>query len=134
MESFRTSAKTVRIEVNDNGYCVELNTSSDLWLKSYLDFAQEAQENARKRGEALKGTDDVDAMINSAIGLDEDLKNGFDKLFGEGSYKETFGYDLVGAEYVVEFLEACMPYIEKRVEQRTKALDKYSPNKTGGAR
>ena len=134
MEQFRTGAKVVKINVNDDGYCIELNTSSDLWIKRFLDFCKDAHNSAEKRGKSLQETEDVEAMIDIAIALDTDIKDGFEKLFGDGSYIETFGSELVGAEYVVEFLEACLPYIEKRVEQRTKALDKYSPTKTGGAR
>ena len=131
MESFRSGAKVVRLNVNDDGYCVELKTSSDVWLKQFLDFAKEAQRSAQKRGEALQNTDDVDAMIDSAIEFDKELKDGFAVLFGSEAYEETFGSDLVGAEYIVEFLEACMPFIEKRVEQRANALDKYAPKRGG---
>ena len=134
MEQFRTGAKAVKINVNDDGYCVELKTSSDVWLKAFMDFVLGAQKNADERQKALDSTDDDIEKIDQIIAFDEDVKAGFEELFGAGSYIETFGAELVGAEYIIEFLDACMPFIEKRVEQRTKALNKYSPDKTGGAR
>ena len=134
MDSFRTGAKVVKINVNDDGYCIELHTSSDAWLKSFLDFSKMAQEKAMERGKAMNATDDIEEKINHVIAFDKEIKEGFEQLFGEKSYEETFNSDLVGAEYIVEFLEACMPYIEKRINERSKALDKYNPSKTGGAR
>ena len=77
---------------------------------------------------------DVDTVIEHLLEFDEEIKAGFIKLFGDDSYKETFGSDLVGVEYIAEFLEACIPFIEKRLDERKKAYDKYSPSKTGGAR
>lgn len=130
--SFRTSAKVVRLNVNDDGYCVELHTSSDVWIKKFLDFARNLDDKNKKHLEALKGVDDVDENIRHILEFDNEIKEEFAVLFGDGAYEETFGSDLVGVEYIVDFIEACMPYIQKRVEERNKAFDKYSP-KTGGA-
>ena len=132
METFRTGAKVVRLNVNDDGYCVELNVSSDLWIKRFLDYANEMYESEKKHTTGIG--DDVDAQIAALVALDEDAKAGFKRLFGEESYEEVFGQELVGIEYVIEFLEACIPYVEKRIDHREKAMDKYSPDKTGGAR
>ena len=133
MESFRSGVKVVRLNVNDDGYCVELHTSSDAWLKKFLDFARSLEEKNNKHLEALKGNDDVDLSIQHILEFDGEIKEEFTKLFGEGAYEATFGSDLVGVEYIIEFIEACMPYIQKRVDARAKAFDKYNPNKTGGA-
>ena len=134
MEQFRTSSQVVKINVNDDGYCVELHTSSDVWLKAFMDFLTTATKNAESRQEAFDKTDDDMEKINQVIAFDQDVKDGFVALFGEGAYEETFCSELVGAEYVVEFLNACMPYIEKRISTREKALKKYDPAKSGGAR
>lgn len=131
---FRTSAKVIRLNVNDDGYCVELNVSNDVWLKAFLDFAMDAEEKSKARAEKINETDDISEKINHIVEFDKDLKAGLERLFGEGSYVEIFGSDLVGAEYVVEFLEACMPYVEERIKQREKAFEKYSPDKAGGSR
>lgn len=130
---FRTSAKVVRLNVNDDGYCIELHTSSDAWLKRFLDFARTLEEKNNKHMEALKGNDDVDENIRHILEFDGEIKEEFVKLFGDGAYEATFGSELVGIEYIVEFIDACMPFIQKRVDERSKAFDKYNPGKTGGA-
>ena len=134
MESFRSNATVVRINVNDDGYCVELPVANDVWIKTFADFLTDAKRKAGERQAAISNTDDDMEKIDQLIGFDEDIKAGFGKVFGEDAYKEIFGSDLVGVEYVIEFLEACMPYVEKRVEHRNKAFEKYSPDKTGGVR
>jgi len=131
---FRTSAKVVRLNVNDDGYCIELHTSSDAWIKRFLDFARNLEKKNEKHKNALTGVDDVDEHIKHLLEFDGEIKEEFVNLFGEGAYEETFGSELVGVEYIVEFIDACMPFIQKRVEDRNKAFEKYSPDKTGGAR
>jgi len=131
---FRTSAKVVRLNVNDDGYCIELHTSNDAWLKRFLDFAQNLEKKNKAHMDALNGVDDADEHIKHLIEFDGEIKGEFASLFGDGAYEETFGADLVGVEYIVEFIDACMPFIQKRVDERNKAFEKYSPNKTGGAR
>ena len=133
MESFRTNAKVIRLNVNDDGYCVELNVSSDVWIKAFLEFSINLEKKSKESVERIKATDDVSEQVDHILEFDEELKKGIETLFGEGSYIEIFGTELVGAEYVAEFLEACMPYVEKRVEQREKAFAKYNPDKKGGA-
>lgn len=130
---FRTSAKVVRLNVNDDGYCVELHTSSDVWLKQFLDFARNLDEKNNKHLEALKDNDSVDERIKHILEFDGEIKEEFAKLFGDGAYEATFGSELVGVEYIVEFIEACLPFVQKRVDDRSKAFDKYDPKKTGGA-
>lgn len=134
MDSFRSGAKAVRLNVNDDGYCIELHVSNDAWLKRFLDFARNIDDKNSEHAKALKDNDDIDTHIEHMLAFDEEIKTEFEAMFGEGSYYEVFGSDIVGPEYIIEFLEACMPYIEKRAEQRMKALDKYSPSKTGGAK
>lgn len=134
MEQFRTGAKSVKLNVNDDGYIIELHVSNDAWLKRFLDFAKNIEEKNKAHANALAGNDDLDAHIEHVLSFDREIKKEFEDMFGEGSYVEVFDSDLVGPEYIVEFLEACMPYIEKRVNQRTQALEKYSPNKKGGAK
>lgn len=134
MEQFRTGAKSVKLNVNDDGYIIELHVSNDAWLKRFLDFAKNIEDKNKAHAEALKNNEDIDAHIEHILKFDEEIKAEFEDMFGNGSYVETFNSELVGPEYVLEFLEACMPYIEKRVDQRTKALEKYNPNKTGGAK
>lgn len=133
MESFRTNAKVIKLNVNDEGYCVELQVSNDVWIKAFLDFAIDAEKKSKDRLEMIKATDDISEKVSHVVEFDKELKAGIAKLFGEGAYEQIFGADLVGAEYVVEFMDACMPYIEERVEQREKAFSKYSADKTGGA-
>lgn len=133
MESFRTNAKVVRLNVNDDGYCIELQTSNDAWIKRFLDFAKSLEAKNKAHIDALRGTDDIDENIRHLLEFDGEIKEEFAKLFGEGAYEKTFGSDLVGIEYIIEFLDACIPYIQKRIDARSKAFDKYSPNRVGGA-
>lgn len=129
---FRTSARTVRIDVNDDGYIVEVPVSDDGWIKRFLDYAE--RMNTLNEKHMIAAQEDESKSVMEAVMFAQEVKDGFTELFGHGAYEATFGCDIAGVEYVVEFLNYIMPYIEKRVEDRNKILNKYSPYRIGGAR
>lgn len=129
---FRSSAKTVKIDVNDDGYIVTVPISDDGWLKRFLDYAERMGELNEKHKQAAQT--DERKSVTEALAFSKEVKVGFVELFGAGAYEATFGCDLVGVEYVVEFLDYIMPFVEQRVEDRKKILAKYSPDRVGGAR
>lgn len=131
-EKIRVAVDKVELEVNDNGDIIVLPVSDERFIKRMYDFANAIQ----KKSEELNFIDDnnTEAIINGDIELHESIKTGFDELFGSGAYTKVFGTDIVvGAEYVMDFINQCSPYIQKHMDERSKRLKKYSADRTGSS-
>ena len=131
---FRSDSAVVKLNVNDDGFCVKLFVGDDGWIKRFLDFLLFVEEKNKEHEKALSGVDDVEKHLAHMLEFDNEIKESFDGLFGENAYAETFGVELAGVEYIIEFLDACIPYVESRVEKRNKAFEKYNSSRTGGAK
>ena len=97
-----------------------------------MKFADSLQERAKVYNEVDET--DIIGIIQSNTAFHEGVREEFDKLFGARSYEKVFGKDiLVGAEYVLEFINACLPHIFEHQKNRVDKLSKYSPDRTGSA-
>lgn len=128
---FRSSAKNVTLNVNDEGGVVVLKVSDDGWVGRFSEYITRIEKKSKEHAEAAG--EDSRKNIEETVKLALDCKEGFDDLFGEGAYQAVFDTNLVGVEYVLEFIEAVMPYIEERMNKRKEMVKKYDPNRTGGA-
>lgn len=128
---FRTSASNIVLNVNDNGGVVVLPVSDEGWIEKFMDYLKTIEQKSKERSE--EAGDDSNKNIIESVLLARECKDGFDAVFGEGAYDAVYGMELVGVEYIIEFIEACIPYIEKRLEKRNSILTKYNPERTGGA-
>ena len=133
-EKFRTSAETINIEVNDAGDIIQLPLSDEAFIKRFYDFTNAIQQKGDELSEEkLSGMEDSEKIILD-INYHEFLKAEFEKLFGEKSYEKVFGDNvLVSVEYVMEFIEACMPYITQHTQKRIEKFSKYSANRQGSS-
>ena len=128
---FRTSAKNITLNVNDEGGVVVLPVSDEGWIKRFTDYLKMIEEKSKERTERAAG--DNEKSIEETYGLAMDCKSGFNALFGEGAYEAVYGTELVGVEYIIEFIEYCVPFIEERMEKRNTMLKKYDASRMGGA-
>lgn len=131
-EKIRVNVETVELEVNDNGDTIVLPVSDERFISNLYTFANSISEKAEKIHEL--GKSDVSAFVKADIELHNSLKEEFTTLFGEGSYEKVFGSDIVvGAEYVLDFLDQCLPYFTKHIQGRMERLSKYNANRTGSS-
>lgn len=127
----RVNVDVVTLEVNDNGDTVVLPVSDERFAKRLYDYAEKSGDRAQEL-ENLNG--DKKDIIMENIKFHEELKVGFDDLFGAGAYTKVFGEDIVvGAEYIIDFLNQCIPFIETHVKNRAKKLNKYSADRVGSS-
>lgn len=131
-EKIRVNIEKIELEVNDNGDIIVLPVSDERFIQRMYDFTQGVQ----KKSEEISFIDkkNTEALVKADIELHEYIKSEFITLFGEGSYEKVFGEDIVvGAEYVLDFIGQCTPFIESYLEKRNKKLSKYSANRTGSS-
>lgn len=128
----RVPVDVVTLEVNDNGDTIVLPVSDERFIKRLYDFSDKVE----KESEKLKFIDqnDIAAVVKGDIELHEMIKVEFTNLFGEGSYEKVFGEDIiVGAEYVLDFISQCTPYIKTHMESRKTKLNKYNADRVGSS-
>ena len=131
-EKIRVNVEKIELEVNDNGDIIVLPVSDERFIQRLFVFANEIS----KKSEEMSFIDkkDVSKYVQADIELHNTIKKEFDELFGVGSYEKVFGEDIVvGAEYVFEFLDQCMPYINEHIKRRESKLNKYNANRTGSS-
>lgn len=128
---FRTSAKTLRIDVNDDGDIVEIPINDSEWMRKYCDYLDMADRKSKEHAAAVQKEEDN--ILHSVL-FDREMRDGFNDVFGEDAYTKVFGASLVGVEYIVEFLEYLEPFIEERVQRKKNIMNKYSADRVGGAR
>lgn len=123
----------VELEVNDAGDIIKLPLSDELFMKKFYDFAKNIQAKATELDKVNEDNDiDISNKIDKDIEFHEFLKTEFNGLFGERSYEKVYGEDyLVGVEYVLQFIDACTPYIEKHTQKRLDKFSKYSADRQG---
>jgi len=134
-DKFRSNVEVIELEVNDDGYIVKLPVSDERFNQCFYEFTDNVQKKANEFETSIKN-EDLDSLekIKIDVIFHEYLKSEFEQLFGPGSYEAIFGKDvLVGVEYVLEFIEACLPYIEKHTKNRIDKFNKYSADRTGSS-
>lgn len=128
----RVNVEVIELEVNDNGDTIKLPVSDEMFMKRLYDFIDRVSEESKKLDNL--DLEDIAGTIEKDIQFHEMIKEQFNILFGDKAYEKVFGSDIVvGAEYILEFLEQCMPYIQKYVDKREQRLTKYSANRVGSS-
>ncbi|MBO4543877.1 MAG: hypothetical protein J5725_11945 [Bacteroidales bacterium] len=131
-EKIRVNVEKIELEVNDNGDTIILPVSDERFIQRLYDFSKNVQQKAEEIGYIDKNN--IEALVDADIALHEYIKDEFKGLFGDGSYEKVFGEDIVvGAEYVLEFINQCTPFIQNYLEKRNKKLSKYSADRTGSS-
>ena len=131
-EKIRVNVEKVELEVNDAGDIIVLPVSDERFLQKLYSFSSKISHKSEEMSYIDK--ENISALIQGDIELHENIKSGFDELFGEDAYRKVFGDDIVvGAEYVIDFIDQCMPYIQKHIENRDKKFSKYSANRVGSS-
>ena len=127
----RVPHDVVTLEVNEKGETITLPVSDERFTQKLMTFATEAQERAESVKNVSDSTDIMEVVDSNLEFLDY-LRTEFDVLFGEGAYEKVYGPDiLIGADYILEFLDQILPYIQKSMEKRATKLNKYNANRVG---
>lgn len=128
----RVDVEVVELEVNDKGDTIKLPVSDELFIKKLYNFTAKIAEDAKELENLDK--DNILEAVDKDIKFHESLKEQFDVMFGENAYEKVFGEDIVvGVEYVMDFLEQCMPFIQKYISKRETKLNKYSADRVGSS-
>lgn len=128
----RINVEVVNLEVNDNGDTIVLPVSDERLIQRLYAFI----DNISKRANEMQELKDVDivTVVNKDVSFHEFLHDEFNTLFGENAYEKVFGNDVVvGAEYILEFLDQVVPYITKHSANRSAKLNKYNANRVGSS-
>lgn len=143
-KSIRIGQKnTIKIEVNDNGDCIEFNPDDKRFSikinKFYRDLkaliGEAEKEISKFQALGKKATDeDVLAALDYDATLSEKLAKCVDEAFGTGTCDKVFGKGVVPSiDSVSEFCNAITPYINEAVQTRRKSVSgKYSADRNGG--
>lgn len=132
-ETLRINVDNVVLEVNDNGETITLPLGDERFTKKLYAYVDAMQQNAKKIEESRSSGSIID-IIDADIGFHQSLRDEFDTVFGKGAYTKVYGEDiLVGVEYILQFIDQIMPYIEKHNNKRVERLSKYSANRVGSS-
>ncbi len=135
---------TIKIEVNDNGDCIEFNPDDKRFSikinKFYRDLkalVEESEKEISKFQTLDKNAteEDVLAALDYDAELSKKLAQCVDEAFGAGTCDKVFGEGVVPSiECVSEFCNAITPYINEAVQSRRKSVSgKYSADRIGGS-
>lgn len=128
----RVQVDVVKLEVNDNGDTISLPVADSNFIKRLYGFTDSVAEKSKEFDDL--DTKDIALFVDKNVEFTTYLHDEFNKLFGDNSYEKVFGADLiVGADYVLDFLEQVLPYIEKYTKARQAKLNKYNANRVGSS-
>lgn len=124
--------EVVEVEVNDDGDRITLPVSDERFIKKVFDYAERMTEEAKNIPDSETAT--AVEIVAGNINFHESAKSEFDVLFGAGAYKKVFGDDiLVGAEYILEFIEGIAPILSEYTTKRIQKIKKYSADRVGSS-
>lgn len=144
MDSLRIDNGLKKIEVNDEGECIEFSISDDKFLTSFWAFGEwlEEQEKAIKELQEKNKEVDADSKQESrkAVGdvialrskINKESCERIDSIFGADASRKLFGSVIPDLSKVVEFLDKITPFVEKYAKEHKKAIDsRYNKNRKG---
>lgn len=132
-ETLRINVDNVVLEVNDAGETITLQLADERFIQRVYEYSNLMADGAKEL-EAVKKTDDTVAIVSADIKYHQELKDKFNDIFGVRAYEKVFGEDIVvGVDYIMQFIEQIMPYVEKHQEKRIERLSKYSANRVGSS-
>lgn len=138
MEKIRLQRNIKRIEVNDNGECIELDFDDlNLPYRYYgmiRRFEKDRVKFAEKLAEKLKNgspEENADDMVNAERELNIYLRDAVDEVFGEGTCRKVYGDILPSVEMHLQFFDALRPYFEEEAKRRQQKMNKYRADRSG---
>lgn len=140
MAGIRVSTSVKRIEVNDNGDCIELNFSDNSFPDRFfnmLENVQKRQEDIQAQDREIKekfGADEYAVLQHEAAlfrQMHESIMKEVDELFGADTCRKVFGDIVPGIELFDDFFHQLIPYFEEYGKERAAKLSKYSADRTG---
>lgn len=140
MAGIRVSTSVKKIEVNDNGDCIELNFSDSTLQERFFcmlrGITTRANEAERKAEEIEKELGDNKFSIAEKQSvlyrqLNEGIMNEVDDMFGADTCKHVFGDIVPSTEFFFDFFGQLMPFFEEYSKERDAKLSKYSAARTG---
>lgn len=127
-EKLRIAVDNVVLEVNDNGDTITLPLADERFVANVYDYAETLKNGA----EGVSEDSPVQDIMRANIDFHNMAKEKFNDVFGSKSYEKVYGEDIVvGIEYIVQFLEQILPYIESYQNNRISKLSKYSADRVG---
>lgn len=136
--SVRFGSKVKKIEVNDVGEFVTINTSDANFYKNFkelLNWLETESAKAKKRETSTersvleKATESVDEFVS----LSEQMNEKVDALFGARALQKAFpDTEVPTLDLGMEFVEAMIPFVNEFTRERNAQItEKYNANRKG---
>lgn len=146
MDKLRVDSGVKKIEVNDDGECIEFSLTSSDFFRAFLDISQwfdeqknrqdikemEQQEDAvlEDKGSINYGT--VNTILDIREKISKEACEKIDNIFGPESSRKIFGGIIPDLFMIADFFEQIAPLIEKYAKERNQTINKkYSKNRRG---
>lgn len=129
-----STAKAVKIEVNDNGDYITLNMADREFPKRFMtlftNIKKKCEEMAAKAEELDKIT--AEEQLDAEIAVYRDIMKEIDCLLGEGSCKKIFGDIVPDLFAITELFEQLLLLIQKYGNERKGQMQsKYNAARRG---
>lgn len=147
MDSLRVDNGTKKIEVNDNGECIEFSVADSEFFRAFFDLLQwfDAQENRKEikemeeqSGKVISGDgseinyDAANTVLDIREKISREACEKIDKIFGDEASRKIFGNVVPDMLIVADFFDKVAPFIEKYAKERNQSINKkYSKSRKG---
>lgn len=138
--TIRANTGVLKIEVNDDGEYITINTADQDFAVRLMDTMEEFESELPKMTSEIAALDktgmDDKTKFREALRLTAGISRVFgekvDTIFGPNTCVKVFGTPAPSVECFGEFFEQLMPYIQKSADERQKAIKaKYSAARKG---
>ncbi|EOT29499.1 hypothetical protein C805_00083 [Eubacterium sp. 14-2] len=147
MDSLRVDNGIRKIEVNDNGDCIEFSVSDGGFFKGFSELlqwfddqkTQQEIKEAEEQGNEVVSYDgkeiNYETLRNVVIireNLSKEVCKKIDNIFGDFASEKIFGKIIPDMFSIAEFFEKISPFIEKYAKERNQTISKkYNKNRKG---
>lgn len=147
MDSLRIDNGLKKIEVNDEGECIEFSVTDSGFFKGFSDLLQwfNKQETRKEIEEVEKQAENVvsenekninyealDNIIKIREKISKEACDKIDAIFGSESSRKIFGGITPDLFSIADFFEKITPFIEKYAKERNQTISKkYNKNRKG---
>lgn len=147
MDSLRIDNGTKKIEVNDEGECIEFSIVNNDFFRAFFDLLRwfDEQEGRKEIKEMEENSDKV--VLDGEGEINYDAANGvldirdkisgeacekIDNIFGAESSRKIFGNIIPDMYMIADFFEQIAPLIDKYQKERSQTINKkYNKNRKG---
>lgn len=147
MDSLRIDNGTKKINVNDEGECIEFSIVNNDFFRAFFDLLRwfdeqegrkeikEMEENADKvvsDDEKEINYDAANSMLDIRDKISREACEKIDNIFGCEASRKIFGSVAPDMYMIADFFEKISPLIEKYQKERSQTINKkYSKNRKG---